>query len=47
MKKVTKKLIAIRIRPSTEKQLQQLAEEKEMSLSELARMIIENYLLSR
>lgn len=47
MKKLTKKLIAIRIRPSTEKQLKEIAEQKEMSLSELARMILENYLLSR
>lgn len=47
MAKVTKKLIAIRVRPSTEKQLAQIAEEKEMNMSELIRNILENYLLTR
>lgn len=47
MAKIKKKLIAIRVRPSTEQQLAKIAEEKEMNMSELIRNILENYLLTR
>ena len=45
--KATKKTIAARFRPNTIKKLEEIAEEKEMSISELIRFIVENYLLSR
>ena len=45
--KTTKKLIAIRIRPTTETKLKEIAEEKEMNTSELVRTILENYISTR
>lgn len=39
-----KEVIAVRLRPTTKKRLIQLAEQKEMSTSELARQIVENYM---
>lgn len=47
MNKKTKVTICTRLRPKTHEELEKIADEKEMSLSELIRMIVENYVQSR
>lgn len=42
-----KQLIAIRLRPKTIEELKKIAENKEMSMSEYIRIIVENHLSSR
>lgn len=42
-----KQIIAIRLRPKTIEELKKIAEEKEMSMSEYIRVVLENHLSSR
>ena len=43
----TKITISTRLRPKTYEAISKIAEEKEMTVSELIRIIVENYLLTR
>ena len=42
-RKMNKTQIGVRIRPTTRKKLEEIAQNKEMTISELVRRIVENY----